>query len=324
MRPSHPDRFSNGRPAGAAVRALVMLVMALPLLAGARAPADTPRAPAAPPERVVTLFQGATDTAVALGLAPVGVVESWIERPMYHYLRAKLTDVRYLGLETQPDLEGIALLHPDLIVGARNRHTLIAPLLSRIAPTVIAEELYDFKALLRLMARATGREARAARLLQHWRRRVTVFRTKMARRLGERWPPTVSVVSFRSNHARIYYGGFARTVLDELGFRRPAAQQHAGWGIKLTSQESIPAMDAEAIFVFMVASDPAVMDTYRKWTRHPLWQQLKATTNQAVFRVDPVIWNMGGGYLAANRMLDALYAHYGLSPLGADPDCASC
>lgn len=28
------------------------------------------------PKRVVTLFQGATDTAVALGITPVGVVDS--------------------------------------------------------------------------------------------------------------------------------------------------------------------------------------------------------------------------------------------------------
>ncbi|WP_264766191.1 ABC transporter substrate-binding protein [Marinobacter fonticola] len=272
----------------------------------------------------MTLFQGATDTAIALGLEPVGVVESWIERPMYHYLRPELTQVRYLGLETQPDLEAIAWLHPDVIVGARNRHTVIAPLLSRIAPTVIAEQLYDFKALLRLMAEATGREDQGEQLLLRWQRRVTDFQTKMARSLDERWPPTVSVISFRSNHARIYYGGFARTVLDELGFRTPASQQQAGWGIKLTSQESIPAMDAEAIFVFMVASDPSVMETFRKWTVHPLWQQLEAAMNQAVFRVDPVIWNMGGGYLAANRMLDELYAHYGLPPLEADQDCLSC
>lgn len=89
------------------------------------------------PERVVSLYQGATDTAVALGIKPVGMVESWTEKPMYQYLRAYLSDVRMLGLETQPDLEGIALLDPDLIVAARNRHLAIFPLLDQIAPTVV-------------------------------------------------------------------------------------------------------------------------------------------------------------------------------------------
>ncbi len=314
-------------------RALGASILLLAALAGA--PSLATGAPASPtdasgtrPERLVTLFQGATDTAVALGLKPVGVVESWVEQPMYRYLRPALPNVQYLGLETQPDLESIAWLKPDLIIGARNRHTLIEPLLSRMAPTLIADQLYDFKALLRSMGRATGRDARAQQLLAHWQRRADDFRRKMADQLGDRWPPTVSVISFRSNHARIYYGGFARTVLDDLGFRRPKAQQQPGWGIKLTSQESIPAMDAQAIFIFMVASDEAVMDTYRTWTHHPLWQQLQAARHHDVFRVDPVTWNMGGGYLAANRMLDDLYAHYDLTPFDGEDDsareCPSC
>ncbi|QNI01456.1 hypothetical protein HXW73_13140 [Halomonas sp. SH5A2] len=39
---------------------------------------DTGDAPSpSAPQRIVTLYQGATDSAVALGITPVGVVESW-------------------------------------------------------------------------------------------------------------------------------------------------------------------------------------------------------------------------------------------------------
>lgn len=264
------------------------------------------------PQRVVTLYQGATDTAVALGIEPVGVVESWVEKPVYRYLRDDLTDVHFLGLETQPDLESIAWLQPDLIVGARYRHEAVYPLLSRIAPTVVPETGYEFKAMLALMGEATGREQEAQELLEDWQARVADFRRRIKTKLGEGWPQEVAVVSFRSDHARIYYDGFAHSILHELGFKRPESQQQPGWGIKLTSQESIPAMDAEAIFVFMRASDPAVAETYRQWTRHPLWQNLKAAQQSRVYQVDPVTWSMGAGVLAANRMLDELYGHYGL------------
>lgn len=280
-----------------------------------------------PPERIVTLFQGATDNAVALGLEPVGVVESWTEQPMYHYLRPYFHQVNYLGLETQPDLETIALLKPDLIIGERGRHQLISPLLSRIAPTVIAEQLYDFKALLKLIGEAVGREIKAEQLLACWQLRVTDFREKMASRSGDGWPQEVSVIRFRGPSARIYYSGFARSVLDELGFTRPASQQNSGWGINLTSRESIPAMDADAIFFFMVDSDPSVMETYHKWTQHPLWQQLEAAQAKQIFRVDAVTWNLGGGYIAANKLLDELYAHYTLDPrkpAASMKDCCQC
>lgn len=263
-------------------------------------------------ERLVTLYQGATDNALALGLAPVGVVESWLERPMYRYLRDGLPDdVRYLGLETQPDLEAVAGLAPDLIVGARYRHTMAYPLLSRIAPTLIADTPYDFEAMLELMGEATGRQARARELLAAWHARVADFRCRVEARLGDAWPQSASVVSFRGDHVRLYYDSFAWRILERLGFRRPEAQGGAGWGIKLVSRESLPAMDADVIFAFM-RDDPAVVELHRDWTAHPLWQNLQAVEQGQVYRVDPVIWNMGAGILAANRLLDELYAHYGL------------
>lgn len=265
-----------------------------------------------PVDRLVTLYQGATDTAVALGIEPVGVVESWSEKPLYRYLRDDLDDPRMLGMETQPDLEGIAWLHPDLIVAARHRHFDVYPLLTRIAPTVVQEDVFDFRGTLRLMAKATDRTERGEQVLACWDARVADFREKVTDKLGEAWPPTVSILSFRGDHARIYYDGFARRVLDELGFRVPAAHQKAGWGIKLTVRESIPAMDGETVFIFM-EDDPSVERTYREWTGHPLWQQLAAVRNDRVYQVDPVTWNMGGGILAANRMLDSLYRHYDLA-----------
>ncbi|MFL1466963.1 ABC transporter substrate-binding protein [Marinobacter sp. DUT-3] len=274
------------------------------------------------PGRIVSLYQGATDTAVALGIEPVGVVESWTEKPMYHYLREDLPDVRFLGLETQPDLERIAWLSPDLIIGARNRHRTIYPLLTRIAPTVVPQELYNFKALLKLMADATGRTTRGQQLLAQWQDRVEDFQARIRRKLGDRWPQEVAILSFRADHARIYYGGFARTVLDELGFVAPPDHRKESWGIKLTSQESIPAMDAEAVFIFM-DDDPSVQRTYEAWTSHPLWQNLRAAQRGEVYRVDPVTWNMGAGIIAANRMLDELYEHYDLGQ-PEDRECAQC
>ncbi|RCV87361.1 ABC transporter substrate-binding protein [Billgrantia montanilacus] len=264
------------------------------------------------PVRIVTLYQGATDSALALGLEPIGVVESWLERPMYRYLRDELpADVRYLGLETQPDLEAVAGLAPDLIVGARYRHAAVYPLLSRIAPTLMADSAHDFEAMLELMGEATHREEQVKALLVDWRARVADFRCRAEARLGDTWPQRVSVVSFRGDHVRLYYDGFARHVLDQLGFQRPAGQQGSGWGIKLVSRETLPALDADTIFVFM-RDDAAVAELHREWTAHPLWRGLEAVERERVYYVDPVIWSMGAGIMAAHRLLDELYAHYEL------------
>ncbi|MDR5904535.1 iron-siderophore ABC transporter substrate-binding protein [Franzmannia qiaohouensis] len=301
----------------------LLLLAALSLQPVAGASAQVPL-PDERPQRIVTLYQGATDSALALGLEPVGVVESWLERPMYRYLRDELpADVRYLGLETQPDLEAVAGLAPDLIVGARYRHAGVYPLLSRIAPTLLADSAHDFEAMLELMGEASGRETEAREWLADWRSRVADFRCRAEARLGDAWPQRVSVVSFRGDHVRLYYDGFARHVLDQLGFQRPSGQQGSGWGIKLVSRETLPALDADAIFVFM-RDDAAVAELHREWTAHPLWRRLEAVERERVYYVDPVIWSMGAGILAAHRLLDELYDHYELHDAVRQGESGQC
>lgn len=266
----------------------------------------------ATPQRVVTLYQGATDSAVALGITPVGVVDSWLEKPMYRYLRDALADVEHVGLETQPNLEKVAWLDPDLIVATRFRHERIRPLLEMIAPTVATGSVFDFKATLALMAEATGRESRARALMQDWNDRVADFRRQIADKLGDGWPQKAAVIRFKSDHVRIYSTGFAGSILNELGFEQPDSVQDQGWGMKLTSEENIPVMNADVIFVILEPDDPAITRNYRHWRSHPLWQRLDAVRNERVFEVDAVNWIMGGGILAANAMLDDLYTHYSL------------
>lgn len=266
----------------------------------------------APPQRIVTLYQGATDSAVALGITPIGVVDSWLEKPMYRYLRDALSGVEHVGLETQPNLEKIAWLDPDLIVATHFRHERIRPLLEMIAPTVATHTVFDFKATLALVAEATGREARAQDLLRNWDDRVADFRRKIAVRLDGAWPQKAAVIRFKSDHVRIYTTGFAGSILGELGFEQPDALHDRGWGMKLTSQENIPVMNADVIFVLLEPDDPVIADNYQDWASHPLWHQLDAVRNERVFEVDAVNWIMGGGILAANAMLDDLYAHYEL------------
>ena len=277
-------------------------------------PQDDQHALDASSPRIVTLYQGATDSAVALGLKPVGVVESWLEKPMYRYLRAALAGTQQVGLETQPNLEKIAWLDPDLIIATRFRHQRVLPLLEKTAPTVVAGPVFDFKASLSLIADATDRESRANALLEEWENRVRDFRHKISDKLASAWPQKAAVVRFKSDHMRIYSSGFAGSILDELGFQQPASIDDQGWGMKLTSEENIPVIDADVIFVLLEPDDPAIMQNYRHWASHPLWQQLGAVQDDRVFDVDAVNWIMGGGILAAHAMLDDLYRHYDLAP----------
>ncbi|MDH6351547.1 MULTISPECIES: ABC transporter substrate-binding protein [Brevibacillus] len=270
------------------------------------------------PKKVVTLFQGATDVAVALNVKPVGAVESWSQQPVYEYLRDSLKDVENLGVETQPNLELVSKLKPDLIIASISRHEKIYDQLSKIAPTVMIDPLYDFKNTLTVVGQALNKEAESKVLLDQWDKRVADLKTKLQTKLGSAWPLEATVLNFREDHARIYVTGFAGDILDELGFiRSKTLQAEADKGtvhMKLTSVESIPSMNAKVLFVFKFDDSGAekVQKLYQEWTNHPLWKGLDAVKSNNVHLVDEVTWNVGGGIIAANLMLDDIYQRFGL------------
>lgn len=272
------------------------------------------------PKRIVTLYQGATDVAIALGVKPVGIVESWVEKPVYNYLREELKDTPIVGQETQPNLEEIAKLKPDLIIASKLRHEKIYEQLSQIAPTVTHETVFKFKETVDLMGQALNKKVEAEKLLLNWDNRVVDFKEKISDKLGDEWPIEVSVLNFRTDHARIYVTGFAGDILSELGFVRPESQKKAAEEgnvvLKLTTKESIPSMNADVFFIFAAdghnSDAEAIQRTYEEWTNHPLWKNLDAVKNDRAYTVDDVAWNMGGGYLSANEMLDQIYDRFGL------------
>lgn len=272
------------------------------------------------PKRIVTLYQGATDIAIALGVKPVGVVESWVEQPIYEYLREDLGDTPIVGLETQPNLEEIMKLKPDLIIASKLRHEKIYEQLSKIAPTVTHETVFKFKDTVELMGEAMNKEEDAEKLLVDWDNRVADFKKKITAKLGDEWPIQVSVLNFRTDHARIYVTGFAGDILSELGFVRPESQKKAAQEgnvvLKLTTKESIPSMNADVFFTFVAdghnADEEAIQRTYNEWTTHPLWNNLDAVKNDRAYIVDDVAWNMGGGLISANIMLDQIYERFNL------------
>ncbi|WP_404802402.1 ABC transporter substrate-binding protein [Bacillus shivajii] len=263
------------------------------------------------PTRIVTLYQGATDVAVAFDVKPVGVVESWVEQPIYEYLRDDLEGVEIIGNETQPNLEEIAALNPDLIIASQLRHEEIYEHLSEIAPTVAHEDVSYFKETVELMGKAMNREEDAETILADWEERVADFQTKVEAELGDEWPLNVAILNFRADHARIYFTGFAGGILKELGFERPENQQSDEWGVMLSDKESIPEMNADIFYIFNEEGE-AVQNTFEEWTSHPLWNNLDAVQNDQVHMVDEVTWNMAGGIIAANNMLDDIYERFDL------------
>ena len=267
-------------------------------------------------KRVVTLFQGATDITLALGVTPVATVESWAEKPIYHYLRNRLPNVSVIGLETQPSLEDIAKLKPDLIIGSTFRNERIYDLLSYIAPTVAAKDIFSFRANTRLIGAALGRQEKAAELLAQVDRRIANTRTRLYDTFKAGWPLSAAILDFRSDHVRVYLAdSFAGMILSELGFRQPPKLAQTGWSLmKLTNKESMPVFDADIFFVMLRSDNASARRNYEDWSSHLLWKRLAAVKRGQVHMVNHVSWSLAGGILSAELMLDELEQTLSLPP----------
>lgn len=294
------------------LRTLLAVLALLPsaLVAGsiehAMGTVDVPDAP----NRVVVLTNEGTEAALALGVTPIGAAKSWLGDPWYPHIAEAMGDAVNLGKESAINLELVAALQPDLILGNKQRHEEIYPQLSAIAPTVISERLRgDWRKNFELYSRALNKETEGAQALEAFEANVAALSDK----LGDIKNEEVSVIRFLPTQIRIYQlDSFSGFILGAVGFARPDNQNVPEFAIR-TGKESIPDMDGDRIFHFtwdtgdgkgLAARDDAMAD--------PLWQSLDAVKAGKVHEVSDPIWNTAGGILAANLMLADIAKIYGL------------
>ncbi len=174
------------------------------------------------PERVVILTNEGTEALLALGVKPVGAVKSWTGNPWYDHIKDKMEGVKELGTEAEPNLEAIAALKPDLIIGNKLRHEKIYEQLKAIAPTVFSETLRgNWKDNFMLYAKAVNKEEKGKEVIAEYDKRIEDLKAK----LGDKLKMKVSIVRFMAGDVRIYHkDSFSGVILDQLGFSRPESQ----------------------------------------------------------------------------------------------------
>ncbi|MFF5818293.1 ABC transporter substrate-binding protein [Lysinibacillus capsici] len=263
------------------------------------------------PKRIVVLTNEGTEALLALGIKPVGAVQSWTGDPWYDHIKDQMEGVEVVGIEHEINIEKIASLKPDLIIGNKLRQEKDYAKLSKIAPTVFSDTLRgDWKENFKLYAKAVNQETKGEEVLKAYEDKLQALKEE----LGEQTNQEVSFVRFMADKSRIYYtDSFSGVIFDALGFKRVAAQadlfkDNAKLGNLAieVGKEAIPQMDGDVIFYFtyMPTGDDSALATEQEWTQDPLWKNLTAVQKGNAHKVDDVIWNTAGGILAANIMLD--------------------
>lgn len=262
----------------------------------------------APPKRVVILTNEGTEALLALGIKPVGAVKSWIGDPWYEHIADQMEGVVNLGTESEPDIEKIVELQPDLIIGNKMRQEKIYDTLSAIAPTVFAETLRgEWKNNFSLYAEAVHLQDKGKEVIAQFDSRIDNFRDKA----GDKLDTEVSVVRFLAGNVRIYYKQtFSGIIFEQIGLKRPASQEVDDFVAEVT-KERVPEMDGDMLFYFTYETgEGEATKLEQEWLKDPLWNNLEVVKAGKAFKVSDPIWNTAGGVLAANLMLDDLYRYF--------------
>ncbi|MDV9193075.1 iron-siderophore ABC transporter substrate-binding protein [Streptomyces sp. SR27] len=256
----------------------------------------------AAPKRVVVLDVGELDNVVSLGIQPVGYAPSEGDDGIPGYLKKDAGSPKSVGTINNLNLEAIANLQPDLILGSQLRAADKYDELSKIAPTVFSiRPGFTWKENYLLNAAALDKTAEA-------KTKLAAYETK-AKQLGtDIGPnkPTISMVRYLPGKIRLYAkASFIGTILEDTGLPRPKNQQIDELAAEI-SPEKIDEADADWIFTGVYGDAKATKkDTAQA---NPLWKNLKAVKAGQAKDVPDETWYLGLGVTAANSVLDDLRA----------------
>jgi iron complex transport system substrate-binding protein len=254
----------------------------------------------ADPQRIAVLSGDQLDALCALGLQSriVAAAEPDGSTGQPSYLGTVVHDLPGLGSRSDPNLDAVRDVAPDVILGSVALTPREFPELSDIAPTVFAGPPgATWKDNLRTVGAATGRRAAADALIEGFDR--------AADKTGQDNDAThyqASVVQFTDTTMRVFgVDNFAGSVLSDVGVDRPAPQRftdkpYVEVGITdedLGNSPDFSIAEGDLIYVSFATAEareraPKVMDS-------DAWRRLSANRDNRVFAVNNEIWHGSGG-----------------------------
>ena len=255
------------------------------------------------PTRVVVLDTGELDNVVALGVKPVGVAFPDGSPDMPSYIGDKAGKPANAGTTNTLNLEAIAALKPDLILGSKLRAEKQYPLLAKIAPTVFSERPgYPWKSDFRLNSAALDQTEQADKMISDYETAAKKLGTDAQAKLGKL--PVISMLRFMPGRIRLYAAkSFVGTVLADTGLPVTESGKVNDLAVEI-SAEQVGKADADWI-LYGTYGDPGKTGQAGV-LGGPLWPTLTAVKAGHAKPVADETWYLGLGVLAANSVLTDL------------------
>ncbi len=262
----------------------------------------------ADPQRIVALSGDQLDALCALGLQSriVGAALPDGSTDQPSYLGTVIHDLPGAGSRSEPDLDAIQRLSPDLILGSVALTPQDHPALSEIAPTVFSGPPgAAWKDNLRTVGAATGRSSAADRLIDDFDRAADrpapTTTPRISRRRSCSSPTPRCACSGPTTSRRACSPMWASIDLPANGSPTSPMSRWASptrtWTTPRTSR-SPTATSSIVSFASAQARDRAADVMHSD-----AWKRLSANRDDRVFAVNNEVWQTGQGIVAARGIL---------------------
>lgn len=251
----------------------------------------------ATPKRIITLEYSFVDSLAALDVKPVGIADDNKKDILIKAIADKVGDYTSVGTRSQPNLEVISSLKPDLIIADLKRHKAIYEELSKIAPTIVLKSLessYDENiSSFKTIATAVGQEDKAeTRLKEH-----DDFINSKKAELAFDSNKTVLSAAIRDTFNAHASSSFDGELLEKIGMKNVIQNNDSPYA-ELTLEQLVQT-NPDVLFL-MKSEDKTVIED---WQQNPLWKDLKAVKNNQVFIVDRNLWTRFRGVISGEEMI---------------------
>ncbi|MDQ0819561.1 iron complex transport system substrate-binding protein [Arthrobacter sp. V4I6] len=251
------------------------------------------------PSRVVVLDTGELDDVLSLGITPVGIPTTDGKNSIPSYLADKVKDAATVGTIQSLNLEAIAALKPDLILGSQLRADKLYPQLSAIAPTVFSiRPGFPWKENFLLVGDSVGEESKAVKVLNDYQGQADALKKDLT---GD---PKISLVRFLPGKIRLYANkSLIGVILKDAGLSRPENQNIDELAAEV-SAENIEQADSDWIFYSSYGDPAATGET--SVVEGAVWPRLSAVKAGNAKAVNDDVWFLGLGPTGAQLILKDL------------------
>jgi iron complex transport system substrate-binding protein len=263
------------------------------------------------PQKVVALNPKMLDILLSIDVQSIGFADAFSihkgnydnSRQQIPYLGSQIsTQPTNLGTSSQPSLESIVKLKPDLILGDARGNNEDYKILSQIAPTLLFGYVGDDKwqDIIKDIAKIFGRTEKAQKVIENYQKQLTYTRKLLAPVVAI-YPKILMLSSEQLNqNLRIANSNdFCGSIIEDLGFQLVSISNVKQQSINQEmSIEILPKLDADLIIIqahnigaFAQLSQAEGLESNQleklkqQWQTNALTQSLKASKKGRVYFV---------------------------------------